>query len=384
MVYFKFLINAKKKNIVSSIYFFFLINTTFAQKYKSIIIELDNKGNEDTLFINKRLGTIKLPFDTIILKNGKNYISKKYHFKETAFLNLNFNKKLGFLQIIFDNNLKLTGTVDSIWQSTVKGSILTNKWRNYNKNIVEKNKEKIIILHQEISKLDYLNDSNKIAELRGIQNNLVDSIYIQTKKYIQKNNSSFISLFLLESSYDKFGVTESVFLLNLLNKKLQNHSLGLYIKAKIDRDLKFNKGSSIPNFEIKDLLNKPLSSKQFFNQITLISFGGTWCAPCRQALPKLKTAYSKYNTKGVKFISISNEFNIDTDFFTPLIKNEKIEWENYVQDINDNTSNSLSSLFNINSYPTYILIGTNGIILERSFGIDGIDSINKALSTLYP
>lgn len=372
-----------KNQFLSLIFFFFFINSSFSQKNRSIHIYLENNGNPDTLFLNKKIGRKTLPFDTIIINHGKNDIVRKYLFKEVSYLTINLKNKPGFLQIIFDNDLKVTGNVDSIWKSVIYGSKLTNEWVLYNKKIVQISKNGILKLHNIIIQLDYPNDSTKIKELRNQQNILANNIYINTKYYIKKNKSSFVSLFLLEAYYDKFGVFQSNILLKLFNKELQKNALGLYIKEEIEHDLQFSKGNIIPAFEVTDLVNESLTSKQLLGQVTLLDFWGTWCGPCRASLPKLKVAYSEYYNRGVKFLSIANEINTNPNVFKPLIEKENIEWKNYVQNMNDKSLNNLSMIFNVSNYPTYILVGRDGVILERSFGIDGLDLINKYLSTHY-
>ncbi len=372
-----------KLKISLSIFFTFCFVLSFSQKRKIVTIDIRNKGDIDTVFLTKKTGSQYSPFDTIVIPIGNNLIKRDYKLNEISFLMLKIKQKPGFYQFILDGDLRINCNVDSIWSSTIVGSKLTDDWFVFYKNVVQPTKFKIIKLNSDINKLSNPIDSLQIEKLLNEQTAVINENYKKTKLYIQKNRNSFVSLFLLESGYDKFGVIQNNILLNSLNIKLQNNSLGKFIREKINKDLQFVKGNAIPDFQIKDLLGETLSSKKIIGQITLLDFWGTWCGPCIKSLPKLKETYKNYKGSNLKFISIANENNINPDVFLPLIKKEEIEWKIYVQSLNDKSLNSLSTVLNITDYPTFILIGKDGVILERTVGVNGIDVINSFLLNYY-
>jgi thiol-disulfide isomerase/thioredoxin len=108
-----------------------------------------------------------------------------------------------------------------------------------------------------------------------------------------------------------------------------------------------------------------LSIKDFNKyKITIIDYWATSCAPCIAAMPELVSMYNEYKSKGVDFITITDEQDLKRIKLANLIlKKNNVVWKNYF-DINRNVFNKL----NINVYPTQLLVNNKGVIISRSSG----------------
>ena len=60
-------------------------------------------------------------------------------------------------------------------------------------------------------------------------------------------------------------------------------------------------------FNLKGLDDKPLSLDQYKGKVVLVDFWGTWCEPCRKALPGLAQLYYKHRRRGFEVIGLSYE-----------------------------------------------------------------------------
>jgi thiol-disulfide isomerase/thioredoxin len=60
-------------------------------------------------------------------------------------------------------------------------------------------------------------------------------------------------------------------------------------------------------FNLKGLDDKPLSLDQYKGQVVLVDFWGTWCEPCRKALPGLAQLYYKHRRRGFEVIGLTYE-----------------------------------------------------------------------------
>jgi thiol-disulfide isomerase/thioredoxin len=61
----------------------------------------------------------------------------------------------------------------------------------------------------------------------------------------------------------------------------------------------------VPDLKFHDLAGREQHLKDLRGSITVISFWATWCAPCREELPRLSLLNQQYATRGVRMIAIS-------------------------------------------------------------------------------
>ena len=63
-------------------------------------------------------------------------------------------------------------------------------------------------------------------------------------------------------------------------------------------------------FEVKTLGGKTITQSQFKDNVLLVDFWGTWCPPCRDAVPDLMALYKKYKHHGLEIVGLNyNERN---------------------------------------------------------------------------
>ncbi len=60
-------------------------------------------------------------------------------------------------------------------------------------------------------------------------------------------------------------------------------------------------------FTLPDLNGKKVSLRDFKGKVVLVDFWGTWCGPCREAIPFLTELYKQRHPRGLEIIGLSYE-----------------------------------------------------------------------------
>ena len=100
----------------------------------------------------------------------------------------------------------------------------------------------------------------------------------------------------------------------------------------------------------------------------IVDFWASWCGPCRGETPNLRKVYDKYH--GDKFDVVSVAVWDKREATLKAIEEDDIVWNTIVED----TSAVSCKLYGIDGIPQIMLIGPDGIILERDLRGDAISA----------
>lgn len=123
-------------------------------------------------------------------------------------------------------------------------------------------------------------------------------------------------------------------------------------------------GQQVPEIIIdKDYHGQPFKLSTLQGKYVLIDFWGTWCHPCLEGMPKMKEYQDKYKEK-LTLVGIAKDK--ESFWRTWLASKPEYDWIQLL----DQESQSQVLKFNVNGFPTKILISPDGKILARFMGED--------------
>ena len=113
------------------------------------------------------------------------------------------------------------------------------------------------------------------------------------------------------------------------------------------------------NFVSKTLSGDVIELDKLSGKYVYLDFWGTWCAPCREEIPILKSIYSEYQNENFELNGIANDnFEELQDF----INKQEISWEQILQ----SEDKSIIADYGVTGYPTTFLIDPEGKIISKN------------------
>ena len=142
------------------------------------------------------------------------------------------------------------------------------------------------------------------------------------------------------------------------------------VQAALYKVLKLQPGQPAPEFTLYDLDGQPVSLSQFKGQVVLLDFWASWCAPCIGDLPELRAIKEKTADQPLVFLNLS----LDTDEAAWREAIDKHEIEG-VHVRADGWGADVAKSYQVNSLPSYYLVDSQGLIVERLSGVRDTDEI---------
>ena len=117
------------------------------------------------------------------------------------------------------------------------------------------------------------------------------------------------------------------------------------------------------NLIFLDKKNQKINIQNFQNNLIILNFWATWCAPCKEEMPSLDTLQINPNLDNIKIFAINigkeNKKKVDKFFKKLDIKNIESYYD---------ASTTLAKKLSLRGVPTSILINKNGMEFARIIG----------------
>lgn len=127
-----------------------------------------------------------------------------------------------------------------------------------------------------------------------------------------------------------------------------------------------NMVSTQVGFPMKDFSGTEFSTGESINlsdykgKFLLVKFWGTWCGPCINEIPKLKSWHSKLDKNKISFLGIAQD---NPQALKNFLNKKEIPWKQILS----TPENDIIKEFGIHSFPSSLLINEQGVIVAKNF-----------------
>lgn len=136
-------------------------------------------------------------------------------------------------------------------------------------------------------------------------------------------------------------------------------------------------GSSLPDFSVKDLQGRPISSAELRGKVVLIDFWATWCQPCKKEMPGYQKLIDQYGSRG--FVVLGLKFDTMRDMEDPIHFAKSIGVHYPLAVATDDLKQRFGG---IEGLPTTMLYDRQGILRMKVIGFEYTSNIEAALKPL--
>jgi Peroxiredoxin len=130
-----------------------------------------------------------------------------------------------------------------------------------------------------------------------------------------------------------------------------------------------------PDFALKNIDGRYVSLSDYKGKIVVLNFFGVWCPWCKKEMPGFVKVYNEYKDKGVELLVV--DVGDTRDVLMDYLKQNNFD----IKPVLD-SSDRVSQLYKVNSYPTSFFIDKDGTIRGTHAGYMDEATLRKTLNSL--
>ncbi len=209
-------------------------------------------------------------------------------------------------------------------------------------------------------------DSSYTMKAGGAEKKIFDMLYqriIQienevAEKFVTENAGNAVGAYVLYRYCRIENHYRLDSLYRLFNPALRSTAYLKNIEDKIKALAVLKPGESVPLFTSLSIDRSTISLSSLRGKYVVLDFWGSWCMPCISEFPKMKAYYEKYKNE-VVFVGVACK---DTETaWKAAIQKYDLAW---LHVLNPGGVNDLSIKYNVEAYPTKVLIDKDGKLVQ--------------------
>lgn len=139
------------------------------------------------------------------------------------------------------------------------------------------------------------------------------------------------------------------------------------------------------NLDGEGLDGSKIDTSAWRGDVILVDFWGTWCVPCKEAMPELKRLQDKYTDRGLRVVGVLSDYQFDKasawlaekGFAWPQIVDRSLNRERY-------DKHRIAVQYAIGGFPTLWIIDRKGVLREEGDRENLEEQVKKFLEEPRP
>ena len=136
-------------------------------------------------------------------------------------------------------------------------------------------------------------------------------------------------------------------------------------------------GSRLPDFSVKGLQGREISSAELRGKVVLVDFWATWCQPCKKEMPGYQKLLDRYGSQGFGVVGLKFDTMADTE--DPVLFAKKIGVRYPLAVVSDDLKQKFGG---IEGLPTTMLYDRQGILRKKIIGFEYTSVVETELKSL--
>jgi peroxiredoxin len=364
--------------------FLFVVIVMIVAGCKNNNIEINGKlsapAKGEYLFLDELRSTELITIDSaVVSEDGTFSFSRRVEYPSFYLLKTD---ETNFLMLLLEpgQNVEIKAFHDSLnFPSGISGSKGTELMNEYNIKLQKTQNQLKKLYEVYVQNLGADQMATVMERLDSVAQVYLDDLNSYTKKYIDKNLNSLVSLVALyqqvapgeyilhpEKDLEYYIKVDSS--LSLLYpdyepvKSLHEQVLGLVsdIKAQKLKSPVVNEGIEAPEISFPNTEGDTVKLSSTRGDVVLLDFWASWCKPCRDENPNLIKAYNLYHSRGFQIYQVS--LDKTKEAWLKGIQEDHLERWIHVSDIKYWQS-AVVSLYKIEQIPSNFLLDREGRII---------------------